>query len=154
LHRLDTVASGLVLFAVDPVVNAALTEAFRSHAVRRTYRAVVVGTGLAEETWDFRVDGKTARTRIAPLGTGRGCTAVRLHPETGRKHQLRVHAAMAGFPMCGDRRYGGEAARRWPRLALHASQLGFAHPVSGEATTVESPLPDDLVELWPASGGS
>ncbi|MEM6926585.1 MAG: RluA family pseudouridine synthase [Myxococcota bacterium] len=154
LHRLDTVASGLVLFAIDPRVNAALTEAFRSHAVHRTYRAVVVGTGLGAEVWDVEVQGKAARTQVESLGTGRGCTAVRLLPHTGRKHQLRIHAAMAGFPMCGDRRYGGEAARRWPRLALHASRLGFVHPVSAEPTTVESPLPDDLVELWQSVMGS
>lgn len=153
LHRLDTVASGLLLFSVEPTVNAALTEAFRSHGIRRSYRAILAGTGLATTRWEQPVDGRAARTQVEPSGTGEGCTAVTLRPETGRKHQLRVHAAMAGFPICGDRRYGAEAARRWPRLALHAAELGFVHPGTGVDLTVSSPLPDDLVELWQVAGG-
>ena len=153
LHRLDTVASGLLLFSVDPTVNSALTDAFRNHAIRRGYRAVVAGTGIDRTTWDARVEGRNARTRVVPLGTGQGCTAVELWPETGRKHQLRVHAAMAGRPMCGDRRYGGDAARRWSRLALHAAELAFTHPQTGLLVTVSSPLPDDLVGLWRLASG-
>ncbi len=153
LHRLDTVASGLLLFSVDPRVNGALTEAFRSHAVRRGYHAVLAGILCEPTTWDGRVDGRAARTRVVPLGTGQGCTTVALWPQTGRKHQLRVHAALAGLPLCGDRRYGGDAARRWPRLALHAAELGFDHPVTGLAHTVKSPIPDDLAGLWRQAGG-
>lgn len=153
LHRLDTVASGLILFGIDPRVNGTLTEAFRAHAVRRGYRAVLAGTGLAPTTWDARVDGKAARTNVVPLGTGQGCTAVELWPQTGRKHQLRVHAALAGLPMCGDRRHGGDAGRRWPRLALHATELALAHPRTGLPVTVTSSVPDDLAALWRVAGG-
>ncbi|MEN0065600.1 MAG: RluA family pseudouridine synthase [Myxococcota bacterium] len=153
LHRLDTVASGLLLFSINPTVNATLTEAFRRHAVERGYRAVLAGTGLYETDWSWPVDGRKATTRVVPVGQERGCAAVECWPTTGRKHQLRVHAAMAGFPMCGDRRYGGDAARRWPRLALHAFALRLAHPKTGAPLAFESPLPNDLIELWTTAGG-
>lgn len=158
LHRLDTPASGLLLFPVDPRAYAPLTEAFRTHRVVRGYRAVLAGTGLGATvdgpmTWAAPVDGRSARTRVHVVGTGEGCTAVELWPATGRKHQLRVHAALDGRPMCGDRRYGGDAGRRWPRLALHAGYVGFVHPLTQVAHVVTSPVPDDLTALWQAAGG-
>jgi 23S rRNA-/tRNA-specific pseudouridylate synthase len=81
---------------------------------------------------------------VEVLGVARGRSAVRLRLETGRKHQIRVHAALAGAPVLGDRRYGDEAARAFPRLALHASELALAHPTTGERLTVTAPTPPDL----------
>jgi len=151
-HRLDAAASGLVLVSTHPDANKALTEAFRSHAIQRTYAAVAEGH-VTTTTWTGPVDGKKARTVAQSVGHGEGCTALALHLHTGRKHQLRVHAAMAGHPLWGDRRYGGDAARRWPRLALHASRLELEHPVTGDRLSVASPLPDDLAPLWALAGG-
>ncbi len=65
-------------------------------------------------------------------------------------HQIRRHASWAGVPVLGDLRYGGAAKKLWPRLALHARRLALAHPITGAALTVESPIPDDLAELWAA----
>lgn len=146
-HRLDTAASGLVLFVVDPTVNAVIAAAFRDHRIARSYLAVAWGeveTGI----WHRPVDGKPARTEVERLSGARGLTALALRPITGRKHQLRVHAALAGTPLVGDPRYGGDATRRWPRLALHAHRLGFVHPTTRAAIEVVSPLPDDLEGLW------
>lgn len=150
-HRLDRPASGLVVFGRSAVANKALTDGFREHTIRRTYRAVLVGTP-SETVWDRSLDGRRARSEVEVLSSDSGFTAVALRLHTGRTHQLRRHAALYGTPLAGDRRYGGHAARAWSRLALHAHELAFAHPVSGEAVVLTSALPDDLAPLWTLTG--
>ena len=84
-----------------------------------------------------------ARSRFRTLrfdATSR-TTLVEVRLETGRKHQIRVHAASMGHAIVGDRRYGGPAA---PRLMLHAARLAFAHPEDGRRIELEAPLPDDF----------
>lgn len=151
-HRLDRPASGLVLLGLSRQANPGLAAAFREHRIQRTYLAVLVGSLTADTTWAWPVEGKPARTQVRVLSTRSGFTAVELRLHTGRKHQLRRHAAMAGLPLAGDRRYGGEAGRAWPRLALHATRLELSHPVTGQALKVESPLPADLQGLWSLLG--
>lgn len=146
-HRLDTAASGLVLFTLDPAVNAAVARALREHAIERTYRAVLSGE-VTSGRWDRPVDGVPARTDFTVVGARGGRAAVELSLHTGRKHQIRVHAALAGAPVLGDRRYGDEVARAFPRLALHAARLGWAHPETGAALVVESALPPELAAAW------
>lgn len=148
-HRLDAAASGLLLVGIDRAVNAALALAFRTHAIARTYLAIGCGEATGG-VWDRPVEGKSARTGVEVLGRGGGRSALRLRPETGRKHQLRVHAALAGLPLLGDRVYGGDPAER---LALHAAGLAFVHPATGEAITLSSPLPPELADAWAAAGG-
>ena len=148
-HRLDAAASGLLLLGLDKGVNVALAEAFRTHAIERTYLAVACGE-VRDGAWERKVEGKDARTLVEVLGRGGGRSALRLRLETGRKHQIRVHAALAGVPLLGDKVYGGDPA---PRLALHASGLAFVHPVTSEAVTLSSPLPPELVRPWAAAGG-
>ena len=151
-HRLDRPTSGLVLFTLDPAINRAITEAFRSHTIQRTYLGVVDDEGF-DETWTWPLDGKTAVTHAEVLGEGGGLTAMRFRLETGRTHQIRKHAAMAGSPLIGDRRYGGAAGQRWPRLALHAASLTLDHPVTGQTLHLSSPIPADLQALWTRAGG-
>lgn len=156
-HRLDQPASGLVLFTLDEGVNAAIAAGFREHTIRRTYLAVLDGELAAPATWAWKVDGKSARTHVEPLGRAGGRTAARVTLETGRKHQIRVHAGLAGLPLVGDRRYGGDAGRAWPRLALHAARLELDHPIPTERglgpLALAAPLPADLAPLWERSGG-
>lgn len=151
-HRLDTPVSGLVLFTLDPAVNPAVAEAFRTHAIVRTYLAVAVGE-VAPGRWERPVDGQPARTGVEVVGRGSGLTALRLRPETGRFHQLRIHAALNGTPLLGDRRHGGGAARGAPRLLLHAAGLAWAHPVTGERCAVDSPWPAAVAAWWARAGG-
>ncbi len=152
-HRLDRGASGLVIFGKHPDANKGLTTAFRDHAIGRTYLAVLDGE-VKDGTWAKKLDGKDARTDVRALGRGEGATAVEINLHTGRTHQIRRHAALAGRPVLGDRRYGGEVGDRWPRLALHAARLAFKHPVTGARVELDSPMPDDLIVLWRAAGGS
>jgi 23S rRNA pseudouridine1911/1915/1917 synthase len=156
-HRLDRPASGLVLLALDPDVNAALAEAFREHRIDRSYLAVLAGDAVGvgtTRTWDAPIDGQTARTDVEVLGAASGLLAVRCALHTGRTHQIRRHAAMAGTPIVGDRRYGGEVGGWWPRLALHAYRLRFRHPRDGREIAVEAAVPGDLAVLWRRAGGA
>lgn len=146
-HRLDTPASGLVLVTLDRSVNKAMTEAFRQGRIHRRYLAVVVGDPGESGTWDSQMDDKPATTHWRRLGTAEGMALLECTLETGRTHQIRRHAAGAGVPIVGDRRHGSAAGRLWPRLALHAVGLSLTHPKTGEAVSVESPVPDDLAEL-------
>jgi len=147
-HRLDTPASGLMLFTLQKRFNAAIAEAFRTHSIQRTYQAVVVGDLPEAGTWRQEIDGQTAVTHYRRLASSEGMSLIEATLETGRTHQIRVHAAHSGHPIVGDRRHGGAAAQLWPRLALHAAQLAFSHPESGEPVTVSAPVPEDLAALW------
>jgi len=151
-HRLDQPVSGLVLFTRDKSANRGIASAMSRHAIQRSYRAVLWGAATAT-TWTSPVDGKRATTHARVIGQAAGLTAAELQLETGRKHQIRVQAAMAGTPVVGDRRYGEEAARRWPRIALHASRLRFTHPMTGDTLDIHAPIPPDLQQLWAEAGG-
>lgn len=152
-HRLDTPASGLVLFTRKREANAAIARALCEHQVRRTYLAVVLGDPGVEGVWDADIAGRRAVCRWRRLGRGQGMSALAVELETGRTHQIRRHAAGAGFPVLGDRRYGGAAGRAWPRLALHHWRMEVAHPATGKRLHLEAPVPDDLVVLLERAGG-
>jgi 23S rRNA-/tRNA-specific pseudouridylate synthase len=147
-HRLDQAASGLVLFTLKKSSNKAIALAFKEHTIRRCYLAALAGRLPEDTTWRWDVDGRAACSFVRVIGTNRGRSAVEIELESGRKHQIRKHAAMSGYPILGDRRYGAEAGRVWPRLALHAYRLELVHPISGEDLKIESPSPADLYELW------
>jgi 23S rRNA-/tRNA-specific pseudouridylate synthase len=149
-HRLDQAASGLLLLTINRAANKAISDAFRAHEIRRSYFAVLAGRLPDNRSWRWPLDGQAATTHVAILGYGRGKTATSIVLETGRTHQIRKHASMAGYPLIGDRRYGGEAGHAWARLALHAHALEFRHPISGEQLKLSSPVPADLMELWEA----
>jgi RluA family pseudouridine synthase len=151
-HRLDTPASGLMVLTLTQAANAPLAAAFRERRVHREYLVVVVGDPGEAGAWDAVVDGKPARTRWQRAATGGGMAVLRCHLDTGRKHQIRVHAAGSGHGVVGDRRYGGAAGGLWRRLALHAWRLGFPHPVTTERIEVEAPLPADLRGLFARAG--
>jgi 23S rRNA pseudouridine1911/1915/1917 synthase len=158
VHRLDIGTSGLLVVA--------RTDRAYHTLVGRAYRTLVWGHlsnphGVIEAPIgrDHRdpmrmavvVDGKPARTRYQVLteySAPAAVTALRCHLETGRTHQIRVHLAAIGHPVIGDANYGGSrSAIVTPRPFLHAAQLDFAHPISGEPMSFSSPLPDELVAV-------
>jgi 23S rRNA pseudouridine1911/1915/1917 synthase len=151
-HRLDTPASGLLLVTVERGANAAIAAAFQQGRVERVYAVVVVGDPGPEGVWDAPIDGQPARTRFTREGSAGGLSVLRVTLETGRTHQIRLHAAGAGFPVVGDRRHGGAAGRLWPRLALHAFELAFPHPRTGARVEVSAPIPEDLAPLIERAG--
>lgn len=154
VHRLDMVTSGLLLHGRGKDMQVALSKLFEARQVHKRYVALVEGelAGSSGEIalplrcdWDNRprqmVDwqlGKPAHTRWQLLGHEGGNSRVLLEPVTGRSHQLRLHLASIGHPIVGDVMYG---ARPAPRVCLHAAELGFAHPISGQAVLLHSPVP-------------
>ncbi len=173
VHRLDLGTSGLLVLARSEVAARALAERFRVHDVDRVYLAVLAGDLAAERTVDAPVSGRPARTHFVPVErltlpaaraervddepvggfdppparggrAGWGATFVRATLDTGRQHQIRVHAALIGHPVLGDRRHGEPGPHDPPRMALHATHLGFIHPTTGEKLSYDSPWPDDL----------
>lgn len=149
VHRLDMATSGLILFARGAEMQRRLSQMFRERAVEKRYIAVAAGrldaTGeialpLAAD-WPNRpkqkvdyLNGKPSLTRYRLLAHDVAVQAsrVELEPLTGRTHQLRVHLAAVGHPILGDALYGEDEGSNAPRLLLHASQLSFLHPQSGE----------------------
>jgi 23S rRNA pseudouridine1911/1915/1917 synthase len=149
VHRLDLPTSGLIIFAkTDPAMRA-LAERFRTHALERQYLGVVAGAFPARITLiDRVVNGRKARTHVAVEERfGDRATLIRCTLETGRTHQIRLHAEAVGHPVLGDREHGGVAGDRTPlppRLALHATRLALPHPRTGAPLAFDSPWPADL----------
>ena len=174
VHRLDRDTSGLMLVAKNDAAHRALSAALKRREVRRSYLAAVWGHLDEEERvveapiGRARADrkrmavvagGRPARTRLRRLERWRAADLLRADLDTGRTHQIRVHLAFIGHPVVGDRVYGAgaergisgpdrrwaaELARRVPRQFLHAAELAFVHPRSGERLVFRSPLPPDL----------
>jgi len=166
-HRLDKATSGCLLIAKKRSALKILHELFRGDGVKKTYIAMLVGqwerkkqivtapllrnTGKGgERVVKVSKAGKFAETSFRRLQKYKDLTLVEASPKTGRTHQIRVHAAWLGHPIVADDRYGDAAMnlqlkkRGYRRLFLHAQQLKFAHPVSGEMMHFTAPLSAEL----------
>ena len=158
VHRIDRDTSGLIIAAKNDNAHLALAAQLQDHSLFRLYHAVAVG-GFKEGSGTVSAPigrHKTDRKRMAVTPHGReavthwqvmdsqnGHTHLTCRLETGRTHQIRVHMAYIGHPLLGDVVYGNK--KPVPGLAgqcLHAAQLTFTHPVTGERVTVEAPLPE------------
>ena len=169
VQRLDKETSGLVVFARTVTAERGLGKQFHAHTVTRRYWAIVPGyvppqrvaTRLVRDRGDRRRGstslpdvGKEASTHIDVVERLPGYTLLSCRLETGRTHQIRIHLAELGHPVCGDQVYNHRPdgttladASGAPRLALHAMELGFVHPVTHESLHWTMPLPDDLQEF-------
>jgi len=163
VHRLDKDTSGLMVVGKTLVAVTALVRAIAGREVRRRYLAIAHGKAPAApfsvETPIGRdpqmrlrmavvASGKTARTDVERIAADDALSALRCTLHTGRTHQIRVHLASRSLPLVGDRLYGGRPAEGIERQALHAAELGFAHPLSGRPLAFASPLPGDLAPAW------
>jgi len=151
VHRLDLDTSGLLVFARTAEANRELGERLRVHDVERVYLAALAGAlGEDERAVDLPVAGRRAVTHVSVVERLAAATLVRCRLETGRTHQIRLHARSLGHPVLGDRRYGERTPVDPPRMALHAAVLGVRHPRTGEALRFEIPWPADLA-AWLAA---
>jgi 23S rRNA pseudouridine1911/1915/1917 synthase len=142
LHRIDQEVSGLVLFTKRRSANKSLSDQIRSHAMKRRYVAWVRGVPrISQATIREPIRGEAAVTHYQVVETRGPWARLDVDLETGRTHQIRIHLAKAGHPIIGDRRYGGPQARR---LALHAREIAFVHPVTQKTVTVRSEMPKDF----------
>ena len=147
VHRLDCYTSGIMLFAIGIEMQRALSRIFHDRKIAKQYIAVVrqwfdEDEGVIKYPMRCDIDnrphqivdyehGKSAITYWQVLQRNDGSVRLLLKPETGRTHQLRVHCAAMGHPIIGDGLYGNDEERQ-PRMLLHADNLLFQHPVSGE----------------------
>jgi tRNA pseudouridine32 synthase/23S rRNA pseudouridine746 synthase len=175
VHRLDRETSGVIVAARTKPAAAALSAAFAERRMEKTYLAIVCGGAPepSEGVIDIALRKATRRgldvmerappgaavaqnavTRYQTLGAGSGFAVLRLEPETGRMHQLRVHLSLIGRPIFGDGKYGGLLA--WsggaaPGLMLHAWSLEGPHPDGGRFA-VTAPPPQSFLDMAAAIG--
>lgn len=170
VHRLDKDTSGVMVVAKTPQAHEGLVNLFSTHDIERAYTAFVWGDFQGKRTFDTlharhpgdrkKFTSKTERgrravTHVEGVRTLGPASLVRCTLETGRTHQIRIHLSEHGFPLIGDPVYGrapkSEALRTLAtglgRQALHASLLGFVHPITHQRVSVETPLPSDLQQL-------
>lgn len=162
VSRLDKGTSGLLIAAKSGYVHDRLRRALHSSELRREYRAVAVGQvttprgvidapiGRADGSIIrrcVREDGLVSRTEYEVLQTTERFTLLRLRPETGRTHQLRVHMAYLGHPLAGDWLYGTEEKNLIARPALHSYELWFTQPITGQELHFTAPIPQDMQRL-------
>lgn len=171
VHRLDRDTSGLMIFARNRRTAVRLGELFRSHAIDRRYTAVVQGWPVAQTFENHLVrdrgdghrgsvappvpeDSQRAVTHIRPIETLGQYSVIECKLETGRTHQIRIHLAEAGHPLCGENIYQRSVDGQVridksgaPRQALHSSALRFVHPMTGKILKFMMPWPEDL-QRW------
>lgn len=177
VHRLDKDTSGLLVVAKDDSAHAGLAKQFVDRTITRDYLAIVLGIPQQSGTIQGNIGrSKRDRKKMAVVRSGEGKNAVthfdviesfldsalvQFRLETGRTHQIRVHAASIGHPVLGDESYGGTDLKRTVgsrrrrsfyknvikglgRQALHARSLGFVHPITGEALRFECGPPREM----------
>ena len=164
LHRIDRDTSGLLVVAKTDEAHLALAERVARHDLHRLYPAVLVGhlrepegtvaVPIGRSPRDRKkqaVNGLNAReavTHYKVLEEYPGFTLAEFRLETGRTHQIRVHAAYLGHPVAGDAVYGDpKHTYGLHGQCLHAAELGFVHPKTGEYMQFESPLPDEFLSF-------
>ncbi|GAA1474132.1 RluA family pseudouridine synthase [Corynebacterium felinum] len=163
VQRLDVGTSGVMVVAASERGYSVLKRAFKERTVSKTYHALVQGhmdplQGTIEAPigrhpssgWKFAVtsEGKHAVTHYETLEAFAEASLLKIHLETGRTHQIRVHTSAMNHPCCGDPMYGSDPVlakrlgltRQW----LHAVTLGFQHPADGRWMEITSPYPPDL----------
>ncbi len=164
VHRLDKDTSGLMVVARTRLAMDALVKAIAGRDVQRHYLALAhrrwVGAGRQEVQAAIGRDprnrlrmavvdlslhaGKSARTDVELMQNAADTCLVKCALHTGRTHQIRVHLAWLGHPLLADETYGGAAAAGMSRQALHAFQLAFKHPVTGQALSFKADFPADF----------
>ena len=174
VHRIDKETSGLLVVARNLTAQADLVQQLQERSIEREYEAVTMGVMTSGGSVDAPI-GRHAvdRKRMAVTRSGKPAvshyrvierfrihTHVKVHLETGRTHQIRVHMAYIHHPLLGDPVYGGRlrippssseslmtTLRTFKRQALHAARLALQHPESGEPMEWQAPLPDDMSAL-------
>lgn len=162
IHRLDKETSGLLVIAKNNASHLKLARQFAEHSIERKYIAIVAGVVEFDEdvieapigrhplkrknmSVNFSENTRYAKTLYRTLKRSKNFSLLELRPFTGRTHQLRVHLAFLGHPILGDNKYGKDNI--FPRMALHAQELGFIHPSTGKFKHFSSEIPREFKEF-------
>lgn len=165
VNRLDRGTTGVMCAAKTGYMHERLRRLLHTEALRREYLAITVGvpeprSGVIdlpigrrgeEKRFCVREDGAKSVTNYEVLAEADGLALLKLVPETGRTHQIRVHLSHIGCPILGDRLYGRMSAEI-ARPALHSARLTLIHPLTGRAVTAEAPLPQDMADVLERHG--
>ncbi len=161
VHRLDKETSGVLVAAKTPLAHQRLIEAFSQRKVKKEYLVICVGNPGTKEI-DAPIGrhpvhrkmmtvveegGRVAISRCQTIATDGKLSIVRIQPETGRTHQIRVHLKHVGTPVLGDSTYGNPQVNKSYgaiRQLLHAESLSFQHPIEGRLMTFQAPIPGDI----------
>jgi 23S rRNA pseudouridine1911/1915/1917 synthase len=172
VHRIDKETSGLIVFTRTWAAKENLSLQFREHSIHREYRALVHGhiqsrtieSELVRDRGDGRrgsvdrarekghkIEGLVRKsiTHVIAKEHLDNATLIACRLETGRTHQIRIHLSECGHPLLGENQYTRFFKGQWipaPRIMLHAAELGFTHPKTGERMRWEQPLPCDFAE--------
>lgn len=157
-HRLDRETSGLILLAKTKGIKLRLMDEFRNRKVKKCYIAFVQGilkqkSGIiARKVQDNPYEpAKPALTKYRVIASRNDFSILEVMPITGRTNQIRIHFKQLGHPLVGERRFAfaRDFKIKFRRVALHATDLEFAHPLSGKRMSFHSQLPADMQEfLW------
>lgn len=163
VHRLDKDTSGLLIVAKNDKAHVNMSEQIKNHEVKKTYIALVRGIVKENEaTIDMPIgrsnsdrkkmavnkNGRNAITHIKVLKRYDRYTLLEVNIETGRTHQIRVHLSHIGYPIIGDYTYSnGKNEFGVVGQCLHAKQLEFKHPITGQDMKLEAPLPEYFEEI-------
>ncbi len=147
-HRLDKQTSGVMLFVKSRAILEKYKNIWKEHKVKKIYLAVCLGEARFESKQvDLLIENRLALSCFEKISSGNGLTFFKVTIDTGRKHQIRIHAASMGYPVVGDSEYGNktvknELARAASRQMLHAYELVF--PEDGREISVKCEMPDDI----------
>ena len=170
VHRLDRETSGLLIVAKKRSALTVLHDMMREGKVQKRYLTLVAGRWLnplqhirqpllkylldnGERRVSVNREGKSAHSIVRLVRRWQGCSLVEVELKTGRTHQIRVHLSHAGFPLCGDDKYGDFALNKQlekeglKRMFLHAARLAFHHPLTDALIELSAPLPAELEEF-------
>jgi RluA family pseudouridine synthase len=169
VHRLDKETSGVLLLARNAEMHRELNMLFDHRMVEKVYHAIVRGNPpwqqiSCREALRINGDrnhrtiidpqrGKPAQTDFIVLKTFTDCVLIEAHPRTGYTHQIRAHLSSLGYPILSDGLYGDKIAplpktdERIPRLALHAWEVKFAHPLTNDHLVIRAPYPSEFVKF-------
>ncbi len=146
VHRLDNQTSGLVIVAKTKKARVELGQMFENKTIEKVYNAIVMGAIEENGSLDYPIDDKPSKTifetlEIVPSIKNNFISLVKLHPKTGRTHQIRIHLATLGFPILGDKLYSNRPTINHKGLFLVALELRFKHPITEQNLLITINLP-------------
>ncbi len=149
-HRLDRETSGLIIYAKGKSIQQKMMDEFRGRKVKKTYIAFVRGVPSKNQGQiNFAIEGRPALTKYKVIEKRKDFAIVEVNPVTGRTNQIRIHFKQIGNPILGETKYAfrKDFKIKAKRLCLHAQELSFRHPVTGENICLRAPLAKDMADF-------